>query len=248
MPHLLTISPDFNTKYLSGWFVFNTWLQKSLGEAIHLELFDDFESCRNAITADKIDLIYANPYDASLLLRDKGFAPVADPQSRPDEAIIAVNASSPVGRIEDFKPGMRVSATKDPEVNMICRIMLEPADIGPNDIQIVQRDNYVLVAKDLMKQEADAGFILAETFNDLSPMIRDQLKVILKSQIHVIHHMLLVGPKLAGKAGQLQQLLCAMGQDDKGRAILRDIGVNAWDPSSREDAEFMIDLMDTLIV
>lgn len=248
MPHFMTISPDFNTKYLSGWFVFNTWLQKNLGEGIHLELFDHFDACRKAIMEDKIDLIYANPYDASLLLREKGFIPIVHPKSRPDEAIIAVNANSPITEIEDIKPGVRIATTEDPEVNMICIIMLEPADIGPADMQFTRRENYVLVAKDLMKGEADAGFILAETFNDLSPMIRDQLRVILKSEIHVIHHMLLASPKLAGKATELQRLLCNMSQDDKGLGILKDIGVSEWEASSQEDAEFMIDLMNTLMV
>ena len=128
MTYMLTMSPDFNTKYISGWFVFNTWLQKNLGEAIRLHMYDDFESCRKAIMDGEIDLIYANPSDASLLLRDKGFLPVAHAQSRPDEAVIAVNAKSPVTKIEDLAKGVRISSTDDPEVNMICMIMLEPAE------------------------------------------------------------------------------------------------------------------------
>jgi phosphonate transport system substrate-binding protein len=244
----MTISPDFNTKYLSGWFVLNTILQKALGEAIHLQLFDDFESCREAIMAGKIDLIYANPYDASLLLRDKGFVPVAHPQARPDEALIAVNAQSAATRLEDFKPGVRIATTGDPEVNMICMIMLESADLAAADMQFKHRENYVLVAKDLIKNEVDAGFILAETFNDLSPMIRDQLRIILKSQIHVIHHMLLVGPGFADKAEAIQRFLCALSGDEKGRGVLRDIGINAWVATTQEEAEFMVDLMDTLMV
>jgi len=248
MAHLMTISPDFNNKYLPGWFVFNTWLQKNFGEAIHLEIFDGFESCRKAIADDSVDIIYANPFDASLLLRDKGFLPVAHPSARPDEAIIAVNAKSPLTKIEDFRPGVRISSTDDPEVNMICLIMLEPADLGATDVQFTHRENYVLVAKDLIKNEVDAGFILAETFNDLSPLIRDQLRIILKSQIHVIHHMFLVSPKWADKVNALQQLLCKMADDEKGRGILRDIGVSSWDASSKEEAEFMVDLIDTLMV
>ncbi len=248
MTHLMTISPDFNTKYLSGWFVFNTWLQKNLSESIHLELFDNFDNCHKAIAEDKVDLIYANPSDASLLLRDKGFIPVAHPHARPDEAIIAVNAKSPFHKIEDFKPGVRISSTDDPEVNMISMIMLEAADLGPADVTLTNRENYVIVAKDLIKNDVDAGFILAETFKDFSPMIRDQLRVVLKSEIHVIHHMLLVCPKLADKVPAIQALLCGMTGDDKGLGILRDIGISAWDISSHEDAEFMIDLMETLTV
>ena len=58
MPYNFTVSPDFNPSYLSGWFIFNTWLQRQTGEAIHLELYDDFESQRQAIAEDKFDLYY----------------------------------------------------------------------------------------------------------------------------------------------------------------------------------------------
>ena len=84
MPYLFTVSPDFTPDHLSGWFIFNTWLQRALSEAFHLELYDDFLSQREAIQADQIDLIYANPYDAAMLVRDKGFTPLVKPVGHSD--------------------------------------------------------------------------------------------------------------------------------------------------------------------
>ena len=68
MSLIFTVSPDFNTKHLAGWFVVNTLLQRQTGEGIHLETFDDFESLHAATAADQIDLIYANPFDAARLV------------------------------------------------------------------------------------------------------------------------------------------------------------------------------------
>jgi phosphonate transport system substrate-binding protein len=246
MTFTLTVSPDFNTKYLPGWFVFNTWLQKQLGESIHFEVFHDFASCHAAIQAGKIDLIYANPADGALLLREHGFHPVVHPAGKPDEALIAVASTSPVQKIEDFRPGLTVAATDDPEVNMIGRIMLEPADIQPQDINYLRCANYISVAKALLEEKAAAGFFLAETFNELSATIRNRLRVILRSQIHVVHHLFLAGPKLADRVDRLQTLLVAM--KETAPAILRDIGVSAWQATDQEEAEFMVDLVDTLIV
>ena len=73
----LTVSPDFSPDHIAGWYVFNTWLQRKLGVRIHLELYDDFDSQRQAIAANKVDLIYANPYDAAMLVREKGFVAIA---------------------------------------------------------------------------------------------------------------------------------------------------------------------------
>ena len=84
MSLIFTVSPDFNTKHLAGWFVVNTLLQRQTGEGIHLETFDDFESLHAATAADQIDLIYANPFDAARLVRDHGFVALARPHGRPD--------------------------------------------------------------------------------------------------------------------------------------------------------------------
>lgn len=246
MPYQFTISPDMSTRHLSGWYVFNTWMQRTLGESIHLELHADFERCRAAVREGRVDLIFANPYDASLLVRDHGFLPVAHPRGRPDEVIIAVPADSPVQCIEDLKPGARIATSTDPEVNVIGRIMLEPADLGHDDVTLLEFDGYVPVAKRLLRHEVDAGFFMADSFRELSDLTRAALRVLLQSRIHVIHHMLLAGPRLAAHVAPLQAALAGIDGTDKGRAIQRDLGFVGWAPTAREEAEFMVDLMETL--
>lgn len=246
MPYNFTVSPDFNPSQLSGWFIFNTWLQRNLGEQIHLELYDDFDSQRRAIAADKFDLIYANPYDATVLVRKQGFVPVASPASKSDEAIIAVTAESPITKVEELSPGVRISSTDDHDVNMMCMIMIEPADLSRENTQISYRDSYVLVAKDLIKGAADIGFFLEETYNDLSGVVRSQLRPLVQSQIHVIHHVLLLGPRLAHKHQELQQQLGSMVANPSGAGVLKSLGFSDWSLVEREETEFMIDLMDTL--
>lgn len=157
MSYHFTVSPDFTPEKISGWFIFNTWLQRRINEAIHLDMYDSFQQQRDAIAADKVDLIYANPYDASMLVREKGFLPVARPRGRSDEAIVAVRADSPVQRVDDLKPGVRVVLTDDPDVDMMGMIILEAADLHGGNTVRSTTDTYVLVAKKLLKGEADVG-------------------------------------------------------------------------------------------
>jgi len=246
MTYNFTVSPDFNPSYLSGWFIFNTWLQRRTSEAFHLELYDDFDSQRQAIAADKFDLIYANPYDASVLVREKGFLPVACPAQKSDEAVIAVPHDSEVGQVEDLSPGLRVSATRDPDVSMMCMIMLEPADLNRDNIVPKTCDSYVLVAKDLVRGQADAGFFLEETYNKLSRVVRSQLRPLVQSRIQVIHHVLLVGPGLLHRHEDIQQALLAMNDTPAGQGLLESLDFTGWEKVAPEDTEFMIDLMDTL--
>jgi len=246
MTNVITVSPDFSPDHISGWYIFNTWLQKTLDEAIHLQLFDDFGSQREAILADNIDLIYANPYDAAMLVREKGFLPVCKPIARADEAIIAVNNEHPAQDVEDLEEGVTVSSTDDPDIHLIGMIMLEPANLSKDNVTLQQRDTYILVAKDLMRGQADVGFFLAEAFNGLSAMVRKQLRPLVSSEIQIIHHSFMVGPRLAARRDDIRAALTGMSADAKGKGVLESMGLPGWVVMDDEEAEFQIDLMDTL--
>ena len=246
MTFMFTVSPDFTPEHLSGWYIFNTWVQRTLKEAIHLEMYNDFQSQKKAILEDKVDLIYANPFDAAMLVREKGFLPLVKPEGHSDEAIIAVNAENSVDDVAKLQPGLRVATTDDPDVKMMGMIMLEPGDLDSSNVTITESDNYIMVAKHLIRGNADVGIFLAEAYDDFSSVTRNQLRVLVRSQISVINHALLIGPRLLNKRQQLQSELLAMTKTDKGTGVLESLGFKNWEPLDDEQMEFMIDLMDTL--
>lgn len=241
-----TVSPDFGPDLIGSWFVFNTWLQRHVGRPIHLELFNSFSDQRAALAAGEIDLIYANPSDAALLVRSFGFTPVARPAQHPDEVVLAAAAASDVHHVEDLGPGTRVARTDDPDVSMIARIMLEPADLDATNTTIVELDTYVLVAKAVLDGRADVGAFLDGAFAGLSGLVRDRLRPLVTSQISVIHHALMVGPRLAPHRDELLGVLTSMTADPGGARVLAELGIIGWQPMEHEEAEFLIDLMDTL--
>jgi len=246
MSYQFTVSPDFTPDHLSGWYIFNTWLQKHTDLAIHLEMYNDFQSQRAAINTDNVDLIYANPFDAAMLVREKGFLPLVKAEGAADEALIVVSSASHFNDVDDFNPGTRIAYTEDPDVRLMGMIMLEPGDLDASNTLAVMADNYVLVAKHLLKGDADVGIFLAEAYDDLSSMVKKQLRVLVRSQISVIHHALMIGPKLQTRRNEIQQLLVSMPSDEKGPGVLQSLGFSAWTIVDDEEMEFMIDLMDTL--
>jgi len=246
MSYRFTVSPDFTPEKLSGWFIFNTWLQRAIGEGIHLDMYDSFVQQRAAIAADQVDLIYANPYDASMLVRDKGFVAVARPRGRSDEAIVAVPASSPAHRVEELRPGARIVSTDDPDVDMMGMIILEAADLRASNTVRQTTDTYVLVAKKLLKGEADIGIFLAEAFDGLSPLVRADLRILVRSQISVVQHILLAGPKFRPRQPDITSALLHAQDDPRARLVTEGLGFTGWDAVPQEEVEFMIDLIDTL--
>lgn len=246
MAYTFTVSPDFTPNHLSGWYIFNTWLQKQCGAAIHLEMYDNFQVQRKFIQHDQIDLIYANPFDAAMLVREKNFLPLVKAAGVSDEAIIAVNAKNAAEDVAYLSPGITVAVTEDPDVTMMGMIMLEAGDLDASNITTHVYDSYVLVAKHLLNGNADVGIFLAEAYDDLSNMVKKQLKILVRSQISVIHHALMVGPKLAARRTEIQDLLVAMNHDEKSKEVLKSLNFDAWVKVEDEEMEFMIDLMDTL--
>ncbi len=246
MPKVLTVSPDFTPKHIAGWYIFNTWLQQQLEIAIHIDMYDSFDAQRKAIADDKIDLIYANPYDAAMLVREKGFTALVTPLGIIDEAIIATRSDDQNTRVEDLKEGVKIATTDDPDVHMMGMIMLEPADLNKENTSIQEAKSYVLVAKQLIQGKADIGFFLKDAYHDLSNIVKDQLKVLISSDIQVIRHVLLAGPGLAEQHDKIRNALLNMSSDTKGMGVLQAMGMEGWENQTQEDTEFMIDLMDTL--
>ena len=130
---------------------------------------------------------------------------------------------------------------------MIGMIILEPADLSAKNTTSETVDTYVLVAKQLFQGKADVGFFLKDAFDDLSNFVKDQLRVLVSSQIHVITHTLLIGPNAQKHQSDIQQILVNMKELPKGQGVLESMGISEWEVQTQEDAEFMIDLMDTLV-
>lgn len=247
MTYTLTVSPDYPPEDIAGWYFFNTWLQRKLDCRFHFEMFDSFDAQRAAIARDEIDLIYANPFDASMLVREKGFTAVAAPQRKQDEVVIAASAASGIGCVEDLQPGARIAVTSDPDVNLIGMIMIEPADLGRENTATQIVPTYVMVAKLLLQGKADIGFFLKDAFDDLSKLVRRELQPVVTSQISVVRHVMLLGPRAAAIRQPLVDALLTMHNDPRGASVLSSMGLDGWEPQSMEDTEFMIDLMDTLV-
>lgn len=242
-----TVSPDFPADRISGWYVFNTWMQKTLNTGIHLDLYDNFQRQREAISAGKVDMIYANPYDASMLVRNQRFAGIARPRNQSDEVVVAVPAAGAVKSVEELAAGTRIASTDDPDIDMMGMILLEPADLGRANTTHQMYGTYVLVAKALMKGDADVGFFLADAYHKFSPLIREQLRPLVTSKIDVVKHVFMLGPRAEAFREPLLAAMTGMGGDSKGQAMLQSLGFDAWDAVDHEDVEFMIDLIDTLV-
>lgn len=241
------ISPDVNVQNVTDWFILNTKVQRITGLAFTPTAYTDFADLHDAFEAGRADIVYANAADTAYLVRDKGYLPVAWASGMAKEAVIAVAENSEIRAIADLRAPLSVAATDAPDVERVCRIMLEPADIGYRDVEVNVRPNPVLVAKALLQGQVQVGFFPQNSYDELSSMVRDQLRELVRSHIYVVRSSLLASPQLADHVEKLWTGLDALAKEPGNQELMRALGApNGWERLEQEDTEFMIDLMDAL--
>jgi phosphonate transport system substrate-binding protein len=247
MTRHFVISPDVNVRNITDWFILNTKVQRMTGEAFHATAYTDFADLHKAYADGRADLVFANAADTAMLVRERGYVPVAAPTGVSKEASVVVSADGPLHALSDLGDHLTVASTDAPDVERICRILLEPANLGPADLELLVKPNPVLVAKAVMRGEVQAGFFPQDAYDELSSMVRDQLRVLIASKIYVVRNSLLASPAIAGQVDAIWAGLEIMNHDAREAQLLHALGApNGWQRLTLEDTYFMIDLMDAL--
>lgn len=242
------IAPDFVPEHFAGWHMLNTALQKRSGLQLHLLTPASAAEQAQLLAAGGVDLVYANPFDAASMVRSLGFVPVARPVDHADEMVIACAAESALRCVEDLRPGCRIALPDNKDLRLIGLRLLEPADVGEAQAHWVVVDSYQAAARLAMRQEVDVAFLLARAFASLSRLTRSQLRPLVESAIHDISHVVLAHPRLADRAATLRDALLGLRADAAGQEVLAALGMpGGFEAMAKEDAEFMIDLMDALL-
>lgn len=242
------IAPDFAPEHFAGWHMFNTLMQRKTGLSMRLLTPASAGEQAQLIADGKADVIYANPFDAASMVRDSGYVALVRPINKANEMVIAAHAESPVGSFRELKPGIKVALTDNKDVKLIGLRLLEPADLTETDINWQLVESYQAAARMVIKGEADACFMLAEAFHSLSRLTLTQLKPLIESKLADISHVILVHPRIEAEAAKLREALLGLAGSADGQPVLDELGISqGFEAMSNEDAEFMIDLMDTLL-
>jgi phosphonate transport system substrate-binding protein len=242
------VAPDFPPERFAGWHLLNTVLQSRSGLHLHLQTPATPQEQADLVRAGGVDLVYANPFDASELIRGLGYKAIAKPLAKPDEMVIATSARSGLQQLEGLRPGARIAVTDNRDVKLIGLRLLEAADLTETDIQWVLTETFQGCARMALKGEVEAAFFMADTYHALSRITRSQLTVLIESALDDIHHVLLAHPDAASSMPVFTAALCSMGQQAQDHEVLQALGLpDGFSPMTTEEAEFMMDLMETLL-
>lgn len=244
----LLIATDFAPDRFAGWHMLNTLLQKKSGLSLHLLTPASASEQNQLIREGKVDLMYAGPFDSASMVRDSGYRAVVRPIGKPDEIVVAAGADSKYNEVEDLQPGCKIAATDKKDVKLIGLRLLKPAALTGDDLEWKEVDAYQAAARMAIAGEVDASFLPDDAYESFSKLTRSRLKILAKSELADITHVLLAGPKAAENADAIKEALVGMGSTPDGQPVLDELGFSdGFEVMKEEDMKSMIDLMDTLL-
>lgn len=245
--HNMLIAPDFSPERFAGWHMFNTLIQKRANLNMHLNIPTSHAEQETVISEGDIQVIYANPFDATTLIREHSYHAVARPIGKSDEMVIAAAANSDINSLDDIKAGATIAMANNRDVKLIGLRLLEAVDIEEADLNWSVTETYQAAARQVIKGEAQAAFFLAEIFHSFSRLTKAQLSVLIESDLADISHVLLIKDGFPD-TDILMDAILNLHNDDDGKEALAELGMpQGFEAMNEEDAEFMIDLMQTLL-
>ena len=172
----LLITPDFPPEFFANWHMFNTQLQRALDTTIHLQTPAGYREQQELLDSETVALVYANPFDAGSLMRDKGYIPLAKPDLPSDQVLVVANAQSAFATLDDLPADSRVLITANRDMESIGLDVLQGTAITADTVQWLHARTFTELARRLMANEAEAGLFLASSFRSLNASTQGSLK------------------------------------------------------------------------
>ncbi len=206
---------------LSGWYLFNTFLQRKLHRAIHFEQTQD-------VNGDVSHLLFAKPFDACARMQNNGFISLARPDGEADEVVILCRNDD--GRtLQDFTGNINVvTAQQSSFVYLLGRFLCDESGLDSSGFDFCFSGNEIKALQMLIRKKSDMAFVLKKTYEGLSSHTRKNVRVIDESQTDFAFHHFCIAPELASEQEEISRILLDMEQDEQGKNILSDIQFNGW--------------------
>jgi len=194
----------------------------------------DIPTFENRLAAGEYDFAYMNPYHYTIFQQAPGYQALAKARDKRIEGIIVVH-NGPQGTQTLQQLNNRTLAFPSPAAfaaSILTRSHLAGLNINFTPNYVSSHDSvYRAVAKGLYP----AGGGIMRTFNNLSPEIREQLRVIWTSNGYTPHAIASHPRTQPQVVKKLQQALIQLEQSTEGKRLLYGIKLKGFEAASNAD-------------
>ena len=216
-----------NSHQLSGWYFFNTYLQRQLDRDIRLELVHGAINEQEKRMED-MDIVFTRPFEATRLLIENRYQPMMCPIEQADEVTLVVRSDDTRKTLADFQGAKVVTAAPDNFVYLLGRFLLETDPNPASHLDYIFSGHDIKALQMLLKGNADILFMQTETYNGLSSLTKKMLRVLDQSETAFTFHLFCAAPHCVDIGHAISEVLLNMGKDSQGRQILADLGIEGW--------------------
>ncbi len=241
-----SVSPYLPQSNQSMWVEFEKLLRNKARLSLCYKKYSSPSAFTKACSKGQLGLIYADPYHASVLLRNYGYMPVARALGQYDEAVVVVRADSTLLDIQDLNPKMYLSISVEPVNRLLGRVLLQPANINEDDMVCRYHRTHMSVVRDLCLDKTDVGVIAARNFDQLPSEIKKQLRILVRTQAYLFSSVWMLSPNYTDQYPALARVFKRMHRNRKGSSILKKFNAKSWLHMEQIKAEEMADLLKML--
>ena len=225
---------------LTGWYLFNTYLQRRMQKAIH------FDQSQDVLNEANIDILFAKPFEACSMIKRRGFIPIMRPTSEADEVVILTRAGDE-RELADFKQANVVTASENSFVYILGRFLCDENDLDSSKFNFTFSGNEIKSLQMLIKKKADLLFMLKKTYEGLSSFSKKNVRKLDESATDFAFHLFSIAPDLEDEGKALHTILKEMAEDDKGKEILEDIEFQGWCPVEEGELKMLTMVFDRYV-
>jgi len=236
------VVPQLNAaQTVSIWRPLLSLVGQETGLQFKLAGSDSIPAFEKEFSSGRFDFVYMNPYHFIHAERSQGYTPLVSDLGRKLYGILVVRKESPIKTIQDLRGKMIAF----PAPNALGASLMLRKDLKNRfDIDITPRyvRSHSSVYLNVILGKVDAGGGVQKTLEQQPAMIRDNLRVLYRTQ-EVISHPIAAHPRVPPEVRERVMLaLLALGKTTQGKQILGKIPIQAIGAVSAEDYAPLVEL------
>jgi ABC-type phosphate/phosphonate transport system periplasmic component len=242
----LTVAPDYLPPHFGAWYLISGLIGQETGRPVRLHMPGDTRELEDTLARQQEGIAYVNSFSASRLIREQGWIPLLKPAAGSDETVIICRADAPYRSLRDVQPHCSIVCA-DEDVHLIGMRLLEGFGLNEDNTLFYREESEEAVLSSVFHGKACTGFLMAEMFDGLSEFGKQQFRVIMRSAIEDICHLLLLHPGSRDSADSVKQAFLNLGHTPAGQAVLNEFRrPEGFAEAQHEEVETMLDLLTTL--
>jgi phosphonate transport system substrate-binding protein len=220
-------------KLAQAWGPILSYLSEKTGDDYSFATATDIPTFEKRLLEGVYDVAYMNPYHYVVFEEASNYQAFAKQADKKIVGLIVVNKDSQISTLDDlhnlpvaFPSPAAFAASVLPRAELKRRgIIIEPRYVSSHD------SVYLNVAKGFFA----AGGGIGRTLNNFNPELRDNLRVLWKTEGYTPHAFAALPSVSPEKITRLQNAMIAMHLDEQGRALLANIGFNGIEAATDAD-------------